>query len=128
MMVNDFYIEINFVQLWCDGFGLFIDDFGIGFLMLEYVWWILVYEMKVDQSFVCKIMISLVDWVIVELIVQMVYQFGCKIVVEGVEDVECFVMLCELGCDEVQGYFVGCFVIFDIFCKMFIEDVYCCVV
>lgn len=122
MTANDSHTEINLAQLRRDGFGLSIDDFGTGFSTLEYVRRIPAHEMKVDQSFVRKITTSPADRVIVESIVQMAHQLGRKIVAEGVEDAECLAMLRELGCDEVQGYFVGRPVTFDTFCKTLTED------
>ncbi len=122
MTANDTHTETNLAQLRRDGFGLSIDDFGTGFSTLEYVRRIPAHEMKVDQSFVRKITTSPADRVIVESIVQMAHQLGRKIVAEGVEDAECLAMLRELGCDEVQGYFVGRPVALDIFCKTLEED------
>lgn len=122
MTANDSDTEVNLAQLRRDGFGLSIDDFGTGFSTLEYVRRIPAHEMKVDQSFVRKITTSPADRVIVESIVQMAHQLGRKIVAEGVEDAECLAMLRELGCDEVQGYFVGRPMAFDMFCQTLRED------
>lgn len=123
MTANDAFTEINLAQLRRDGFGLSIDDFGTGFSTLEYVRRIPAHEMKVDQSFVRKITTSPADKVIVESIVQMAHQLNRKVVAEGVEDGECLAMLRELGCDEVQGYFVGRPVAFDSFCQTLREHI-----
>ncbi len=117
MTANDPQTEVNLAQLRRDGFGLSIDDFGTGFSTLEYVRRIPAHEMKVDQSFVRKITSSPADRVIVESIVQMAHQLDRKVVAEGVEDAECLAMLRDLGCDEVQGYFVGRPAPFDAFCQ-----------
>ena len=123
MTANDASTEINLAQLRRDGFGLSIDDFGTGFSTLEYVRRIPAHEMKVDQSFVRKITTSPADKVIVESIVQMAHQLNRRVVAEGVEDGECLAMLRELGCDEVQGYFVGRPVAFDSFCRTLQEHI-----
>lgn len=123
MTANDTPTEVNLAQLRRDGFGLSIDDFGTGFSTLEYVRRIPAHEMKIDQSFVRKVTTSPADRVIVESIVQMAHQLDRKVVAEGVEDAECLAVLRELGCDEVQGYFVGRPVAFDIFSKTLEEHV-----
>ncbi len=123
MTANDSHIEINLNTLRRDGFGISIDDFGTGFSTLEYVRRIPAHEMKVDQSFVRKITTSPADRVIVESIVQMAHQLDRKVVAEGVEDSDTMAMLRDMGCDEVQGYFIGRPVAFDQFCKTLDEHV-----
>lgn len=107
MSADDTQVEKTLQQLRDYGFGLSIDDFGTGFSSLEYVRSIPAHEMKIDQSFVKRVLTSAADRVVVESVLRMAHELGRYVVAEGVEDAETLELLRNLGCDEVQGYFVG---------------------
>ena len=44
---------------------------------------------------------------IVAMIVSLAHTLGLRVVAEGVEDVEQVRLLKALGCDQIQGYYVG---------------------
>jgi EAL domain-containing protein (putative c-di-GMP-specific phosphodiesterase class I) len=44
---------------------------------------------------------------IVAMIVSLAHTLGLKVIAEGVEDGEQLHLLKELGCDQIQGYFVS---------------------
>lgn len=78
-------ISQKFRELVVLGVCIVIDDFGIGYLFLNYFYWLLIYIFKVDQFFV-KVICGGDDGVcIVNVIVVMVYGLKLEIVVEGVE-------------------------------------------
>lgn len=107
MSADDAQVEKTLQQLRDFGFGLSIDDFGTGFSSLEYVRSIPAHEMKIDQSFVKRVLTSAADRVVVESVLRMAHELGRYVVAEGVEDAETLEFLRQLGCDEVQGYYVG---------------------
>lgn len=107
MSADDVQVAKSLQQLRDYGFGLSIDDFGTGFSSLEYVRSIPAHEMKIDQSFVKRVLTSAADRVVVESVLRMAHELGRYVVAEGVEDAETLELLRKLGCDEVQGYFIG---------------------
>jgi EAL domain-containing protein (putative c-di-GMP-specific phosphodiesterase class I) len=44
---------------------------------------------------------------IVKTIIALAHELQLKVVAEGVEDQDVFECLIQLGCDEIQGYFVS---------------------
>lgn len=87
------------------GLGLSIDDFGTGYSSLSYFKHIPATEIKIDQSFVRRILDDSQDRALVGIIVDIAHLFGFSVVAEGVEDSRTLQCLRELGCDVVQGYF-----------------------
>jgi len=39
--------------------------------------------------------------------IELAHGFGMTVVAEGVEDIETYDRLAELGCDKVQGYYIN---------------------
>lgn len=107
MSADDAQVKATLDELRSNGFGLSIDDFGTGFSSLEYVRSIPAHEVKIDQSFVKRVLTSAADRVVVESVLRMAHELGRVVVAEGVEDAETLDLLRKLGCDEVQGYHVG---------------------
>jgi EAL domain-containing protein (putative c-di-GMP-specific phosphodiesterase class I) len=62
---------------------------------------------KIDKAFVRGLGIDAdpADAAIVEAVVAMARPLQCKVVAEGVESVEAWAFLQELGCDLAQGYY-----------------------
>jgi len=83
---------------------LHIDDFGTGYSSLSYLCRIPIHTLKIDRSFVVRMMESSPDLEIVRTIVQLARNLELSIIAEGVETVEQLERLRELGCDEAQGY------------------------
>ncbi|MDO8862609.1 bifunctional diguanylate cyclase/phosphodiesterase [Haliea sp. E1-2-M8] len=86
------------------GMGLSIDDFGTGYSSLSYFKHIPATEIKIDQSFVRRILDDPQDRALVGIIIEIAHLFGFSVVAEGVEDAESLQCLRELGCDIAQGY------------------------
>ena len=86
------------------GMGLSIDDFGTGYSSLSYFEHIPATEIKIDQSFVRRILGDSRDRALVGIIVDIAHLFDFAVVAEGVEDNQTLQYLRELGCDIVQGY------------------------
>lgn len=89
------------------GLGLSIDDFGTGYSSLSYFKDIPATELKIDRSFVSRMLADRQDRELVRIIIEIGHLFGLRVVAEGVEDEETLSALSELGCDVVQGYLLG---------------------
>ena len=89
------------------GITLSIDDFGTGYSSLAYLERLPVDEIKIDKSFVLKMVADDNDAVIVRSIVDLGHNLGLKVVAEGVEEEAAWTMLRSLGCDLAQGYLLA---------------------
>lgn len=86
------------------GFKLSIDDFGTGYSSLSYLKNLPIDELKIDQSFVRKLLESPGDQAIVESTIALAHNFALQVVAEGIEDPETAQWLQAHGCDIGQGY------------------------
>ena len=89
------------------GFGLSIDDFGTGYSSLAQLSQIPFTELKIDQGFVFGAHAQPRKRAVVEASLDLARKLGLTAVAEGVEDMEDWQMLAELGCDIAQGYLIG---------------------
>jgi EAL domain-containing protein (putative c-di-GMP-specific phosphodiesterase class I) len=89
------------------GVRLAIDDFGTGYSSLGHLSQLPIVLLKIDRSFVGKMLHSERDRIIVAATIDLGHNLGLKVIAEGVENAETATLLEELGCDQVQGYHVG---------------------
>jgi EAL domain-containing protein (putative c-di-GMP-specific phosphodiesterase class I) len=89
------------------GIRLSIDDFGTGYSSLAYLRELPVDEIKIDRSFVIAMGAEAGDAVIVRSTVDLGRNLGLEVVAEGVETIEHWEKLRELGCTTAQGYFLS---------------------
>ncbi len=89
------------------GVGLSIDDFGSGYSSLAYLKQLPVQELKIDRSFVRELRAGSIDAAIVASVVTLGRALGLRIVAEGVENAQQQLVLVELGCDVLQGFWLG---------------------
>lgn len=87
------------------GSHISIDDFGTGYSSLSYFRDIPASELKIDRSFVMRILDSDEDRNLVRIIIEIAHLFEMRVIAEGVEDAETLNLLTELGCDVAQGFF-----------------------
>lgn len=86
------------------GFKLSIDDFGTGYSSLSYLKNLPIDELKIDQSFVRKLLQTPGDQAIVESTIALAHNFGLQVVAEGIEDDATAQWLLAHQCDIGQGY------------------------
>jgi diguanylate cyclase (GGDEF)-like protein len=86
------------------GVRISIDDFGTGYSSLSYFKRIPADELKIDKSFVMRMLSDEADQRLVETIITLAHQFRLDVVAEGVEDQPTLDMLARMGCDFAQGY------------------------
>ena len=89
------------------GVGISIDDFGTGYSSLAYLKRFPVKRLKIDRGFVRDVADCHEGNVIPKVIIDLAHALGIKVIAEGVETAQQYETLRDLGCDEVQGYFVG---------------------
>ena len=87
-----------------DGFRLSIDDYGTGFASLSYLKNLPISELKIDQSFVRKLLENPGDQAIIASTIDLAHNFRLSVVAEGVEDEVTARWLLSRGCDIGQGY------------------------
>jgi len=89
------------------GLHLSIDDFGTGYSSLAYLKQLPVNELKIDKSFGLSLANDGNSALIVRSTIDLAHKLGLNVVTEGVETAEAYRLLEDLGCDAVQGYYVG---------------------
>lgn len=86
---------------------LFIDDYGTGYSSLSYLQQLPVDALKIDQSFVMRMVGSRDSQVIVSSTIELAHNLGLRVVAEGVETQSIWERLAALGCDVAQGYLIS---------------------
>ena len=86
------------------GVGISIDDFGTGYSNLSYLQRFSIDKIKVDQSFVRRLLQGPQELAIVSAIIQIARSLNLNTTAEGIEDQATRDKLAELGCEQGQGY------------------------
>jgi EAL domain-containing protein (putative c-di-GMP-specific phosphodiesterase class I) len=89
------------------GIELMVDDYGTGYSSLRYLQQMPVSSIKIDQSFVRRIVDDPESAAIVRSTVELCHALHMRAIAEGVEEVAVWDALAAIGCDAVQGYYVG---------------------
>lgn len=87
------------------GVRLSLDDFGTGYSSLSYLGSLPITELKIDQTFVRRMLDTRNDAAVVSAIIAMAQNLGMELVAEGVETAEQLRFLMERGCREFQGFY-----------------------
>lgn len=94
-------------QLRIKGFGLSIDDFGVGYSSLVQLARLPFSEMKIDKMFVTTAATSAESQKIASAIVELARALGLHVTAEGVEDDWTLNFLRDIQCDAAQGYAIA---------------------
>ncbi len=86
------------------GVGLAMDDFGTGYSSLGHLAKLPVHALKIDRSFVAKMLDDSDAMALVSTILTLARTLRLKVVAEGVETEGQEKALRLLKCDEMQGY------------------------
>lgn len=87
------------------GLQLSLDDFGTGYSSLSYLHSLPVSYLKIDRSFVNRMMDSNENSEMVETIIRLAQNLKMKVIAEGIETSEQMAHLQTLNCQYGQGYF-----------------------
>ena len=108
IMHDDKLIDDAFETLGDMGISLALDDFGTGYSSLTYLRRFPISRVKVDRSFVEGIPDNAENLAVTAAILSMAHHLAMSVVAEGVETEEQARSLCELECEELQGFLFGC--------------------
>lgn len=86
------------------GIRMSIDDFGTGYSNLSYLQRFPVHKLKIDQSFVRRLMQGQKDVAMVSAIIHLAKSLQLTVTAEGVENEATREALTRMGCDQAQGY------------------------
>ncbi|MDP3330954.1 MAG: bifunctional diguanylate cyclase/phosphodiesterase [Methylococcaceae bacterium] len=108
ILVSDPENVLSMVQLLRNmGVFLSIDDFGTGYSSLSYLKRFSVHKLKIDQSFVRDILVDKDDAIIVSAIINLAKSLEIECIAEGVETEAQANKLQAMGCQQIQGYWLG---------------------
>lgn len=94
----------NIVRLRMLGFGLAIDNFGVGYSSLERLCQMPFNEIKLDAGFVQNLSQARYG-VMIHRVLDLARELGARVVAEGIESVDQVDHLVRLGCEYGQGLF-----------------------
>ncbi len=89
------------------GIKISLDDFGTGYSSLSYLKQLPIDNLKIDRSFVSDLEHDTDDQALVEAIISMAAKLGVGVICEGAETLEQCEIIVQLGCKEIQGFYLG---------------------
>ena len=89
------------------GIRISLDDFGTGYASLSYLSSLPLDQLKIDMAFVHRMESSESAAAVIEAILDLSRKLNLKVVAEGVETLQQYEKLLELGCEYFQGYYFG---------------------
>ncbi|HPF20767.1 MAG TPA: EAL domain-containing protein [Syntrophomonas sp.] len=89
------------------GIKVLIDDFGTGYSSFARVSELNIDFLKIDKSFIDKLLEPNPKEAITGDIISMAHKLGHRVVAEGVEHKNQLFYLREYGCDRIQGYLIS---------------------
>ena len=89
------------------GVSIALDDFGTGYSSLSYVNRLPIDIIKIDRSLIISIVECMENIEIIKAIIAMAISLNIKVIVEGVEKVEQYIILKKLETYAIQGYLIS---------------------
>ncbi|KRQ86281.1 Phytochrome-like protein cph2 [Caloramator mitchellensis] len=88
------------------GITIALDDFGVGYSSLNYLTYLPINKVKLDKSLNDKFL-NANDSKVIEGLIMLFKSLKVKVVAEGIETEEQYNILKHIGCDYIQGFYVG---------------------
>jgi len=107
VMENSEQAIVMMINLRTLGVELSLDDFGTGYSSLSYLHRLPVSFLKIDRSFVSRMIESRENSEIVHTIIKLAQNLKMKVIAEGIETDEQLTLLKNLKCEFGQGYFLS---------------------
>ncbi|MBN2221864.1 MAG: EAL domain-containing protein, partial [Vallitaleaceae bacterium] len=104
MATSDDRVFIELKKLRENGIRIAIDDFGMGYSSFDYLRWMPFHVLKIDKSFVDRLVDQEIEAAIVDSIIKLVERLDLEIIAEGVETEEQLEILRKTSCNYIQGY------------------------
>ena len=89
------------------GIQIALDDFGSGYCNFGSLYSLPAEVLKLDQSLIRPIGTDKRALDIVRSMIRLGHSLGYRMLAEGVETATIFDLLIEIGCDEIQGYYIS---------------------
>jgi len=93
-------------QLQRAGYRIAIDDFGTGYSSLSYLHAYPFDRLKLDRSFVARLLSDERARKVTAAIIAMAHELGLTVIAEGVEETAQLAMLRDMACDQAQGFYL----------------------
>ena len=97
-------VTAQLARLRAAGIQLSIDDFGTGYSAMAYLTRMDIDTLKIDRSFIHKLVTHPGDLAITEAIIVMAHKLGLTVVGEGIETEAQRELLAAAGCNYGQGF------------------------
>ena len=107
MMTDPEKVLDTLKQLKMLGVCISLDDFGTGYSALSYLTQFSWDELKIDRIFIGRVWSDPINLTIIKAVKMLAKQMKAKLTIEGVENLEQWDLLREIGCDTAQGYLFG---------------------
>lgn len=105
MALDDLEYTIKILQSLRElGVSFALDDFGTGYSSLNYLKRLPVNQLKIDKSFMDKVLENHSDQKIVETIIALAQALNLVVIAEGVENAAQADFLKSVSCNKAQGY------------------------
>ena len=105
LMRNKKYSDQLISSLKSLGFGLSVDDFGVGYSSLRHLKRLDVDKIKIDRTFIKEMTQNNIDKEIVEAIIAMGRSLKFTVLAEGTETKKQVKLLKKMGCNIAQGHY-----------------------
>ena len=89
------------------GIRFSMDDFGTGFSSLSYLRELPIDTLKIDKSFIDNVVTDDSTRTIAESIIDLSKKLGFDTIAEGVEQELQYSLLKNIGCENIQGFYLG---------------------
>ena len=89
------------------GIRFSMDDFGTGFSSLSYLRELPIDTLKIDKSFIDDVVTDGSTRTIAESIIELSKKLGFDTIAEGVEQEVQYSLLKNIGCENIQGFYLG---------------------